>query len=354
MMVTALKARRLQSLMIWLTRELNITQGVTTMMTSYNDTIKIKPLAMLGLAAMLLMYAVVSLAQPTVTFEQRRILVMSGGDFIDANGNDLLNTGESIEYDHTVLNVANVDLQNIQLTDITGTVTCPQTTLAAGAAMTCMSTHVITAAEATAGAVNSSINVSAETATGQPSAAANTVNRQNNQSRSSIKMVKAPFTAEDNDQSGFNSIGDLIEYRFVVKNSNTNDLDLITIIEPDPSRIDTPIVCAGQTVGGQIFSGNQTGMLPSQDVIVCTAEYTIRQLDLDNGSVDNAARVEALPPIGSVISGTAVSVASVAEFTPDLLPEPQEVPVFSGRNIFIMLALFFLIGLYSVRTRETG
>lgn len=321
------------------------------MMMNYSDTVEIKPLAMLGLAAMLLMYCFVSLAQP-VTFEQRRILVLSGGDFIDANGNNLLNTGESIEYDHTVLNAANVDLQNIQLTDITGAVACPQTTLAAGSAMTCMSTHVITAAEQTAGAVNNSINVSAETASGQPTAAANTVNRQNNQSRSSIKMVKAPFTAEDNDQSGFNSIGDLIEYRFVVKNSNTNDLDLITIIEPDPSRIDTPIVCASQTVGGQAFSGNQTGMLPSQDVIVCTAEYTIRQLDLDNGSVDNAARVEALPPIGSVISGTAVSVASVAAFDPDILPEPQDVPALSIRNLLIMFGVFVLLGVYSVRVRQ--
>jgi len=305
------------------------------------------PATKLAMAAMLLMYCLVSLAQ--VTFEQRRIEVLSGGDFIDDNTNSLLNQGENIEYDHTVLNLGNVGLQNIVLTDITGAVSCPQNTLAAGAVMTCLSTHTITAAEEIAGEVNNSISVSAETASGEPTASANTVNRQNNQNRSSIKMVKVPFTAEDIDDSGFNSVGDLIEYRFVVKNSNTNDLDLITITEPDPSNIDTPIVCATQTVAGQAFSGNGTGMLVSQDVIVCTAEYTIRQSDLDLGSVNNLAEVEALPPVGSVISGTAASVAPVTAFEPDLLPDPQEVPAVSARNLALILVIIMLLGLYSIR-----
>ena len=320
-------------------------------MNTYNKTLTIpKPATKLAMAAMLLMYCLVSLAQ--VTFEQRRIQALSGGDFIDGNSNNLLNQGETIEYDHTVLNLGNVGLQNIVLTDITGTVSCPQSTLAAGAVMTCLSTHTITAAEAVAGEVNNSISVSAETASGEPTASANTVNRLNNQNRSSIKMVKVPFTAEDVDESGFNSVGDLIEYRFVVKNSNSNDLDLITITEPDPSRIDTPIVCAAQTAAGQAFSGNGTGMLVSQDVIVCTAEYTIRQSDLDLGTVNNQAVVEGLPPVGSVISGTAASVAPVTLFVPDLLPDPQQVPALSTRNLAMMLLLIMLLGLYSIQAHQ--
>ncbi|MDA3935187.1 MAG: hypothetical protein PF630_12810 [Gammaproteobacteria bacterium] len=281
------------------------------------------------------------------TFDQRRILVVSGGDFNDTNANNLLNVGEMIDYDHTVLNLGNVPLQNIILTDITGTVTCPQSTLGPDTAMTCISTHSITTTEATNGTSLNSISVSGETAGGAVTSSNNTVQRSNNQSRNGIKLLKAPLTINDADSSGFNSIGDLIEYSFVVKNSNSNDLGLITLTEPDPSRIDTPIVCPSQTLGGAAFSGNNTGMLLTQDVVVCTANYTIRQLDLDNGSVNNSAQVQAVPlPLGVPITGTAASVTGVEEFTPDILPDPSAVPAlgnFGRIMLFIMLALVALI-----------
>lgn len=69
-------------------------------------------------------------------------------DYADANGpsGPIILTGETVTWKYEVTNIGNVALQNIVVTDaVLGSITCPSTSLAVGASMTCTATGTATA-----------------------------------------------------------------------------------------------------------------------------------------------------------------------------------------------------------------
>jgi uncharacterized repeat protein (TIGR01451 family) len=69
-------------------------------------------------------------------------------DYADADGpsGPIILTGETVTWKYEVTNIGNVALQNIVVTDaVLGTITCPSTSLAVGASMTCTATGTATA-----------------------------------------------------------------------------------------------------------------------------------------------------------------------------------------------------------------
>jgi hypothetical protein len=77
-----------------------------------------------------------------------------------------LTEGSTVTYSFLVTNTGNVTLTSVAVTDpLPGlsAISCPGTTLAPSASMTCTASRVITAADVTAGVVNNTA-----TATGQP------------------------------------------------------------------------------------------------------------------------------------------------------------------------------------------
>lgn len=244
--------------------------------------------------------------------QQAEIGLLMGAVFNDGSSGTpgAFDAGETIDYTFTVLNPGNVELDYITLTDDLGlTITCPTDTLAAGASMVCSGTYTIPANAppviAETGYVDGTVP-DVTTAHASDSVIRTAV------SGSEIRALKSPLLSADRDHDGQASAGDLLAYTFAIKNSGNSVLDPITLTEPDPSRIDGPIICAATTLGDAPFAGlglpvGSGGALPVGDTVLCTATYTIQPDDVTAGVVHNQVNVSGQPSFGGIASGSAAS-----------------------------------------------
>ena len=87
---------------------------------------------------------------------------------IDVDGDGHITAGDRVDWTIVLTNVGGAPVRDISVSDPTGgKVTCPATTLAPGAGMTCdVATHTITAAEADAGGVSNTAVASGTGVTG--------------------------------------------------------------------------------------------------------------------------------------------------------------------------------------------
>lgn len=249
-----------------------------------------------------------SFAQPAALTPAQGIAVLAaGGIHNDTSGDGKLQAGETISYDYTLLNVGTLALSNIALADIDGAETCAQTTLAVGAWTTCTHVHMITAGEESAGMVFNQVDMSAIDAGNGPVLAGDFVVTQNLDNDAGIRVFKSPLLEDDADASGYASAGDLVRYTFVVKNDNAQALALVNLAEDDAAHIDGSISCAGTTLGGQPFAGLGSGVLASNDVVLCTADHTISAAEASAGEANNLVEATAQPPIGGAVQGSGAS-----------------------------------------------
>ncbi len=249
--------------------------------------------------------------RPTATPSQGIVVLAAGAIHQDTNSDGILDAGETIAYNYSVLNLGTLALSGLAVTDIDGAVTCPQATLAPAANMVCTSTHTISVAEAGAGQVLNQADITGTDASAAPVVGGDFVVTVNLGGTAGISLFKSPFLLDDADNSGYASVNDILRYTFVVKNSNAQALATVNVIEPVPTRIDTPIVCAAQTLGGQVFAGLGSGVLQSNDVVLCTADYTITATDASGGSADNLAEASGQPAIGTLASGSGASAVVI-------------------------------------------
>jgi uncharacterized repeat protein (TIGR01451 family) len=257
-------------------------------------------------------------ARPAATPSQGIVVLVAGAVLQDTNADGNLDVGETIAYDYSAINLGTLALSGLAVTDNDGTVACPQTTLAPGANMVCTSNHAINATEAGAGIVANLVDISGTDGSG-PIAGGDFIVTFNLGGTAGIRMFKSPLLFDDVDSSGYASTGDLLRYTFVIKNSNAQALSAVNVVEPDPTRIDTPITCAATTLGGQMFAGLGSGVLQSNDVVLCTADYTITAADASSGSADNLAESSGQPAIGTLASGTGASAV--------VIPTPADVTI---------------------------
>lgn len=251
------------------------------------------------------------------TPSQGIVVLVAGAVLQDTNTNGNLDVGENIAYNYSVINLGTLALSGLAVTDNDGAVACPQTTLAMGANMVCTSNHVIDAIDASAGFVANQVDISGTDGSG-PVGGGDFILTFNQGGTAGIRMFKSPLLFDDVDNSAYASAGDVLRYTFVVKNSNAQALSAVNVVEPDPTLIDTPITCAATTLGGQAFAGLGTGVLQSNDVILCTADHTITTAEASAGSADNLAESSGQPAIGPRVSGTgasAVVIPTLADVT---------------------------------------
>lgn len=260
-----------------------------------NGSVHVRPLSLAQLAG-----------APTAP-GQGIVIVLAGGIHNDGNSNGLLDAGESIAYHYTLVNRGTLGLSALAASDLAGAVTCPQSTLAVGASMACTRTYAITPADQAAGLVFNEVEVAGVDASARPVQGSDVVLTLNLAGSAGIRVFKSPLLQNDADGSGFASVGDLLRYTFTVKNSNAQTLSSVLLVEPDPTRIDTAIVCEGLTVGGQPFAGNGTGTLLANDVALCTADYTVRASDATLGQVLNLVEANGNAPIAGPVVGTGAS-----------------------------------------------
>ena len=257
--------------------------------------------------------------RPSATPNQGVVVLAAGAIHQDTDSDGNLDAGETLAYNYSVINLGTQALSALVVTDIDGSVTCPQNTLAPAANMVCTRTHTITVPEAGAGMVMNQADINGLAAGSNPVVGGDFVVTVNLGGTAGIRMFKSPLLFDDVDNSGYASVGDMLRYTFVVKNSNAQSLSTVNVIEPDASRIDTPIVCAAQTIGAQPFTGLGTGVLQANDVVLCTADYTIRAVDVSSGSADNLAEATGQPAVGTVATGSGASAV--------VIPTPADVAI---------------------------
>jgi len=271
-----------------------------------------------------------SLAAVTLFPGQGIVLVAGGAVHDDADSDGLLDAGEGIDYTYTVINLGDSPLSGLAVADSLGAVSCPQATLAVGQHMVCTRAYVLTPADATAGAVINGVEVQGQDGGGRPVQASDVLIVQNLAGGAGIRVFKSPQVIADSDATGTVTLGDVLRYTFVVKNSGEEALSAVNLTEPDPDRIDTGIVCNATTLGGQAFSGNATGSLASGDTILCRADYEVRQSDADLGQVLNLVEVRASAPVAGPLFASGASAVTAAETPMPVIGVAKSIEPISG------------------------
>lgn len=252
------------------------------------------------------------------TPDQGIIALLSGSQHNDGNSNGQWDVGESIDYHYTLVNLGTQALSSLVVADQGGAVTCPATSLAVGADMVCSTSYTLDAADVAAGLLVNEVEVLGQAADGSPVQAADVLVRQSMDGSAALAVFKSPMLLDDADGSGYASVGDLLQYTFAVKNAGVQALYQVDLVEPDPSLIDTPISCAGQSLSGAPFAGLGTGELASFDVVLCTAQYTITAADAAYGQALNLVEAHAQPGFGPPVYATGAS-AVVIPLPPEVL-----------------------------------
>jgi uncharacterized repeat protein (TIGR01451 family) len=186
--------------------------------------------------------------------------------------------GQTIPYQFLVTNTGNVTMTGVAVSDPNTTgVSCPVTTLAPAASMTCTGSHTVVQADVDAAAVTNAASVVGTTPGGTPipPVPSNqvTINGIQNPALSIVKsstMTQLPL------------VGDTLPYSFLV--TNIGDVTVTGIAVTDANT--TGVSCPATTLA----PGNST---------TCTATHTVVQADINTGTVVNSATVTGMPPSGT-------------------------------------------------------
>ncbi|MEE9326481.1 MAG: IPTL-CTERM sorting domain-containing protein [Cocleimonas sp.] len=267
----------------------------------------------------------------------------------DDDGSSSVTVGDTVDYTFTVKNTGNVTLTNVDVTDETAglglTIACPSganpiLSLTAGATEICTATYTLNAADV-AGTGNAVINAgtgefeiandakvvgippvnsgltpptstSSALATAQVSAA--------------ISLEKSAGAITDADVDGKDSVGDTVTYSYLVKNTGTSILTGVTVTE-DAANF-------SGTGTDPIPSGGLTTLNPG-DSTTFTATYTLTQMDIDSGKLNNTAEATGTPPPGLEDPKSKSSVVVPITASPDFLvvKDSNSVPVKVGDTL---------------------
>ena len=197
--------------------------------------------------------------------------------------------GAVLHYSFLVTNTGNVTLTSVAVND-TGlpglsAITCPDSSLAAGAQETCTATYTTTAADVDAGSVSN-------TATTQGTPPGSTTPVISAPSTATVPAVQAPGISVVKSASPlvFSQSGTRIGYSFLVTNTGNVTLTSVTVSDTGLPGL-SPITCPDSVLAP---GASET----------CTATYTTTAADVRTGRVTNTATAQGSPP------GRAVAVTS--------------------------------------------
>ena len=199
--------------------------------------------------------------------------------------------GQTITYTYLVTNSGNVPLSRITPTDSKlGTITCPTTTLDAGASMTCTATHVTTAADLQTGHITNAATVKGTAPDGKGVDASDTA---------TVTVVHAPAisVAKTAAPSTYVASGETITYTYVVTNSGNVPLSRIALTDSKLGTIRCPatLLAAGASMR-------------------CRATHVTTTADVQAGHITNAATATGHPPTGARVSDSTAASATTQPF----------------------------------------
>ncbi|WP_162312931.1 DUF7507 domain-containing protein [Pseudoxanthomonas yeongjuensis] len=228
--------------------------------------------------------AVISLGVPAWTLDKQE------------SGATYATVGQEVDYTYVVTNTGNVGISGIAVSDDRiATVSCPASTLAAGASMTCTGSYTVTQADLDAGSVT---NVA--TANGTP--ANGTLSVPRDQVTITAPAAAPALTLAKTVTSGspYDSVGDVVDYRYVVTNTGNVTINALVVTDDRIATVTCPV----------------TSLAPGAST-TCTASYAITQADLDAGTVVNHASATGTPARGTLAPATDDATA-VATGSPQL------------------------------------
>jgi uncharacterized repeat protein (TIGR01451 family) len=227
----------------------------------------------------------------------------TAGPPVDANGNQVIDAGDTIPFSFLVTNTGNVTLTDVNVSDERGgPATCPTTTLAPGQSTTCTVNYTLTQADVDAGVVNNTATATATAPDGAPQP-----NEPTDSTTTPIPAAPHLQLTKTADKTGL-TVGETILYVFTALNTGNVTLDNVAIDETTSfSGTGTlgPLLC-DRTV--------TTNLLPGLS-LVCRASYTVTQADVNAGTLNNEATATGTAPNGDVVT-------SVASLTIPLLSQP--------------------------------
>lgn len=207
-------------------------------------------------------------------------------------------TGATITYTYRVTNTGNTTLSTITISDNrignpAGTsFVCGSGTLAAGASRTCTATYAITAADWAAGTVTNLARASGVSGSGGTAVTVTSEPASATIERTAPELTLAKIALE----TGFDAVGDVLHYQYVVRNSGNVVITGPILITDD--RVDDGVgfVCS-------------TANLAVGSSVACTGADVVTQADLDAGSVTNAAFASG----GGIVSNTAKATVTAIQ-----------------------------------------
>ena len=214
--------------------------------------------------------------------------------------------GQSVNYRFLVENNGNGPLSGISVADTftapaTGSLipTCPTTTLAAGASMTCSTTYIVSQADVDHGVINDSATATGTPASGPPVTSAPSTASVNAPASPGITLAKGASV------SSFTSAGTPLTYSYTVTNTGNVTLDPVTVTDP--------------MVGLSAISCPTESLTPGVKE-TCTATYKTTTADVKAGSITNTATATGTPPVSAANPSpkpvTATSSTTVTRVSP--------------------------------------
>ena len=217
--------------------------------------------------------------------------------------------GSVIAYQFVVTNAGDVTLSDVVVHDalLNAPATCPTTTLAPAATMTCTGSYTVTAADVEKGSVHNIATVSAAPPTVPGGPAPTPVTSAPGEVETAISQRPAIATAKtatltvDNGTPGMANIGDVITYAVTVTNTGDVTLTGVAVQDTLDGYAPTMLTCAPATLA------------PGQTGTCATYSHTVTVADAGRigGNLDNKVVATASAGIGGSFSVTALGNAMV-------------------------------------------
>ncbi|SDP36843.1 DUF11 domain-containing protein [Phyllobacterium sp. OV277] len=190
--------------------------------------------------------------------------------------------GSKIDYTFVVTNNGNLPLTNISVSDgkLDAAATCPVTALAPGAQTTCTGSHTLTQADVNAGKVTNTATAAGQTAGGKSVVSPPSTKEKTIPEEGALVIVKSATPPTGN------TAGSIVHYTFVVTNTGNIPLTLVDVAD---NRIDVDV------------SGGPYTMQPGETKTFI-ADYTLKQDDIENGTILNSATASGRTPTDKVIT----------------------------------------------------
>ncbi|GAB1639922.1 lectin-like domain-containing protein [Krasilnikovia sp. MM14-A1259] len=224
------------------------------------------------------------------------ILIRKTATLQDTNGDAVADLGEQIVYTFGIRNTGNTTLTNVRINDATvGAVTCPSTTLAPNAQMTCTpETYTVIQADVDADVAHNDATALGTPPSGPDVTSTASTDVPTPKNAPAIVLVKRA-TLDDTNGNDLADVGEQITFTFEVTNVGNATLHAIAVTDPKLGPVTCPLTTLDPTAPNHM---------------TCTAApHVVTQADVDRvgATTQNTATVQALDPSDTAVTHTATA-----------------------------------------------